>query len=129
MGSSVTINFNLLLKFWFYFGAVPRYPDYYWPTPHLSLHLICFREFLINCRNHARSLIWLSNPNGPHKRSIRIFFLYLPSLISGNILHKICAQKSLKQGSNDHNHTHGHFLSRVRSTVGTNIILSSGCDH
>lgn len=71
----------------------------------------------------------MNNPTDSHKWSISIFFLHLPTSIPRPILYKFCPPQSMGKRSHYHNYLNGHFILRVRPTLGPNIILSSSSNY
>ena len=127
MRPALPFHYDLFLKFRFHFRYLFGNPNFDRSAAHFPLHFVCIPQIQFRCGNYTRSMIRMNCAIHPHKWSFRIFFIHLPPLIPGNILPKRSAQESLGKWCIHHNPLDGNLFPRLRSTLGANILLSSGC--
>ena len=71
-------------------------------------------------------MVRMSNSYNTYKRCICILFLHLSTPISRYILHEIRTQSCLKQRSDDYGDIDSYLLSRLRTPMRADILLSCG---
>lgn len=129
MRSTITLNYNILLKLWINPWNMHYYPNFKGFISKFPLHIFFFRKIFIHCNNHKGNMNRLNHTIYTYKWGINIFYIYISSLIPRNILFQSYPQGSLKQGSHYYDLSHGNLVPGLRSTLRANILLSCGCNH
>jgi len=95
-------------------------------VPSNTFHLRYLHGFQQNRTHYTKCKQRVNHSTNSYKWSFDIFFLFIPSHISRNILHFLLFDTNMNNWSNLNNTSNRNCLYRLRSTMGTNIFL--GCN-